>query len=396
MGKAASQGPGTTLPNTQRPKGELVWCHAADAAHVDIAHRLADRLKQDRPNLHLLITTPDSVTPHHSTDNDVFHADLPGESGSTARAFLNHWSPDICVWTAGDVRPVLLSQAHKEKVPLYLVDAVDKRLTGLGWRWLPNGQRAAFRLFDAIMARDTATELLLRNRMGVPAGKVSVGGPLWHGSRPMRCNEDERDELSKLLLGRPVWLAAHLTRDEVATILTAHQDITRLSHRMVLILSLDDPLDADFTKDALQTSGLRHVDWSAGEQPNETTQVILSDDAGDLGLWYRVAPISFLGSSLNQGTFGSDPNEPAAHGSAILYGPNVRHYLETYSRFAEVGAARIVRDASTLAAAVQRIIPPDQSAAMAHAAWDVATQSAGVMDRIVDIIEDALDRRKAS
>ena len=110
-----------------------------------------------------------------------------------------------------------------------------------------------------------------------------------------------------------------------------------------------------------------------------------------MGLWYRVAPITFMGSSLEAGQWGRDPNEPAAHGSAILYGPNVRRYLSGYSRFAEAGAARIVRDADTLAAAVQRLIPPDQSAAMAHAAWDVASQSAGVTDKILDLVQDTLD-----
>ncbi|MEM6587356.1 MAG: glycosyltransferase N-terminal domain-containing protein [Pseudomonadota bacterium] len=380
----------------KRPEGELVWCHAADAAHIGIAERLAERLKQDRPDMHLLITLPEGIDAPDRSQPYIRYADLPNESGGATRTFLDTWRPDICVWTAGDVRTVLLSQAHKENVPLYLVDAMDKRLTGLGWRWLPNGQRAAFKLFDAIMARDRATEHLLRHRMSVPADRVSVGGPLWQGSRPMRCNENERDQLARLLLGRPVWLGAHMMREEIATILTAHLDIMRLSHRMVLVLSLADPSDANFAKEALEENGLRYVDWTAGDQPDETTQVILSDDPGDLGLWYRLAPISFMGSSLNQGTYGSDPNEPAAHGSAILYGPNVRTYLETYSRFAEVGAARIVRDANTLAAAVQRIIPPDQSAAMAHAAWDVATQSAAVMDRIVEMLQDALDRRKTT
>ncbi|MEM7731848.1 MAG: glycosyltransferase N-terminal domain-containing protein [Pseudomonadota bacterium] len=398
MGKAANKSAATAASSDQssRSEGELVWCHAADAAHIGIAHRLAEKLKQDRPGMQLLVTLPEGVDAPDRRHDYVFYAHLPNESVGATRSFLENWRPDVCVWTAGDVRPFLLSQASKEDIPLYLVDAMDKRLTGLGWRWLPNGQRAAFKLFDAIMARDKATEHLLRHRMGVAADHVSVGGPLWQGSRPMRCNEDERDELGRLLLGRPVWLGAHLVQEEIATILAAHLDIMRLSHRMVLILSLSKLSDAPFAKQALEDAGLRYVDWTAGEVPNETTQVILSDDPGDLGLWYRLAPISFMGSSLNQGTYGSDPNEPAAHGSAILYGPNVRSYLETYSRFAEVGAARIVRDASTLAAAVQRIIPPDQSAAMAHAAWDVATQSAAVMDRVVEMIQDALDRRKAS
>ena len=191
-------------------------------------------------------------------------------------------------------------------------------------------------------------------------------------------------------------LGAHLENEEIAAVLSAHLEIIRISHRTVLIVSPKNPANAAIARAWLDENGLRYIEWSEGDLPNETTQVILADDPGDLGLWYRVAPISFMGSSLVPGTFGSDPNEPAAHGSAILYGPNVRQHLETYSRFSEVGAARIVRDASTLAAAVQRIIPSDQSASMAHAAWDVATQSAAVMDRIVDLILEALDRRKKS
>lgn len=378
-----------------RPEGALVWCHAADSSHVDIAHRLADRLTQDRPDAHLLVTTAPGMTAPAGTGVASRHAELPLENSHAADAFLEHWRPDVCIWTAGDIRPVLITQAHRSKVPLYLVDAVDARLSGIGWRWLPNGHRAAFKLFERIMARDTVTEDMLRQKLGVPAGRISVGGPLWQGSKPMRFSERERDELAKLLLGRPVWLGAHLARDEIVPVITAHQEVIRVSHRTVMVLAPEDSKDTALARDALEAGGLRFVDWSAGEEPNETTQVILADDTSDLGLWYRVAPISFMGSSLVQGCFGSDPNEPAAHGSAILYGPNVRHYLETYSRFAEVGAARIVRDASTLAAAVQRIIPVDQSAAMAHAAWDVATQSAAVMDRVVELIGEALDRRRA-
>jgi 3-deoxy-D-manno-octulosonic-acid transferase len=381
------------VTSKDRPAGEVVWCHAADASHAEIALRLADRLTQESPDIHLLLTTAQKTAPPQRLSVSARYAELPAETNGSARSFLDHWAPDVCVWTAGDIRPVLLSNAGRRDIPLFLVDAIDTRLSGLGWRWLPNGHRTAFKLFEKIMARDHATEEVLRVKLGVPGMRISVGGPLWQGSRPLRCNEEEREELSKLLLGRPVWLGAHLHRDEITQVLDAHLEIIRVSHRTVLVLSPNAFEDVEFARQCLENSGLRFIDWSAGEAPDETTQAILTDDPGDLGLWYRVAPITFMGSSLAAGTYGSDPNEPAAHGSAILYGPNVRQYLETYSRFAEVGAARIVRDAETLAHAVQRIIPADQSAAMAHAAWDVATQSAAVMDQIVDMILEALERR---
>ena len=141
----------------------------------------------------------------------------------------------------------------------------------------------------------------------------------------------------------------------------------------------------------LDREGWRHVIWSEGQLPEETSQVVLVDTEGELGLWYRLCPTTFMGNSLLPGQIGRDPNEPAAHGSAILYGPNVRRYLSSYSRFAEAGAARILRDAETLAGAVTRLIAPDQSAAMAHAAWDVASRGAEVTDKVIDLVQDTLD-----
>ena len=66
--------------------------------------------------------------------------------------------------------------------------------------------------------------------------------------------------------------------------------------------------------------------------------------------------------------------------------------LPAYTRFAEAGAARIVRDEATLAAALARLIAADHSAVMAHAAWDVASAGAQVTDQIVDLVQDTLDQ----
>lgn len=246
-----------------------------------------------------------------------------------------------------------------------------------------------------IMASSSNAERFIR-RLGVKDVEMTVTGPLLEGATPLNYNESDRELLATLLRGRPVWLAAHLQPEELDTVLKANRAISRISHRNLLILSPDDPAKVQDFRAAVEDANLRYVTWSEGELPEETTQVILADTPDELGLWYRLAPISFMGNSLAASFHGSDPNEPAAHGSAILYGPSIRRYLNTYSRFAEAGAARIVRDPTTLAAAVQRLMAADQSAAMAHAAWDVSSRSAEVTDRLMDLIQDTLDVLEAT
>ena len=161
--------------------------------------------------------------------------------------------------------------------------------------------------------------------------------------------------------------------------------------RALLVIVPDDIEQCQGMREHLDQNGWRYITWSEGQLPEETTQVIFADTHGELGLWYRIAPITFMASSLHSGQTGRDPNEPAVHGSAILYGPNIKNHLASYSRYAEAGGARIVRDTDTLSAAVRRLIAPDQSATMAHAAWDVASSGAEITDKIIDCVQDTLD-----
>ena len=117
------------------------------------------------------------------------------------------------------------------------------------------------------------------------------------------------------------------------------------------------------------------VRWSDGTYPDDNTSVVVADLPGETGLWFRVAPVSFLGGSLETGQGGQDPFAAAALGSAVLYGP-------------------IVNDAESLGAAVTWLIAPDQAAKMAMAGWDVVTEGADTMERIINLVQDGLDARE--
>lgn len=390
--RAGRAGP---VPDQARPPGPLIWAHAVDAARADTLVHLAERLAAQRRGLHLLLTTASTTPARTDTAASVVWQTVPEDNLPAAEAFLGHWRPDICLWTGGDLRPALLICAARMNIPLYLVDADEENLDRASWRWFPDMPRAVLGLFTEILTRTEAAARLVR-RFGAPERIVTVTGAFQEGAMTLPFSAAEREEMAGLLRSRPIWLASRIHRDELATVLETHREVSRLAHRSVLIVVPDDLQDCAGMRATLDAQGWRVAVWSEGEMPSETTQVILADTRGEMGLWYRLAPVTFMGSSLVSGQHGRDPNEPAAHGSAILYGPNVGRYLNRYSRYAEAGAARIVRDSQTLTAAVQRLIAPDQAAVMAHAAWDVASRGAAVTDRIQDMLLDRLDRLDAA
>jgi len=166
----------------------------------------------------------------------------------------------------------------------------------------------------------------------------------------------------------------------------------RITHRLLLVLEPADPDRIPSLLAELERQDMPRAIWSRGEWPDDGTQVLVADQPGELGLWYRLATVTFLGGSLAQGHGGTEPMAAAALGTAILYGPNVRRYLPSYTRLANAGAARIVNDEMSLGSAVSNLIAPENAASMAHAGWDVVSEGAEVVDRVIGLVQTTLDR----
>ncbi|MGI3169597.1 3-deoxy-D-manno-octulosonic acid transferase [Pseudooceanicola sp. C21-150M6] len=374
-----------------RPDGPVVWGHTPDPDQIPALLQLASRIGINRPEVSMVLTTPGPLQPLSDLTTRVSPVQLPEDSTSASKAFLAHWRPNLCIWHTGHLRPVLLGQAIRSGIPLVLVDMKEDALPETRLRWRSRNDRGLLASPEKIFANSGNAARKLA-RLGANPDHIEVTGPLQQGGTALPCDEETRAELSEILATRPVWLATRIRLDELDQIVEAHRQAIRASHRIFLILVPADPADAPEMDRILTRTGLRHVRWSQGQQPDELTQVLLAENRCDMGLWYRLAPVAFMGSSLAPGHGGTDPYEAASLGSAILYGPHVENHATKYEKFARAGAARLVRDAAALSATVIRLTAVDQAAVMAQAAWDVATEGAHVTDQVVETVEDILDR----
>ncbi|SHH44603.1 3-deoxy-D-manno-octulosonic acid transferase [Cognatishimia maritima] len=383
-------------PNLSRDRDKaLIWLHCAEPGHYRELLQLGQRLQKQRGGCQILITQGPDQPRMTDLPEGVLSCNCPSENPLDVAKFLNHWQPDVLIWKGRWLRPSLLSGAQKTGVPMVLVDASEPAIENKSLRWIPDSLRATLDLFGRIYAVDPASAFRLRRILG-PQALIDDSGALQEDNPALGCVETDLEDLGEALKGRPVWLASYLHKGELEAVLTAHRASIRLSPRMVLIIVPKDPLDAGAVLTACEDGGWRVSLWDNGEMPEEKTHILLAEDARELGLFYRIAPVSFLGSSLVSGQGGSNPFEPAALGSAILYGPGISNYLEAYSRLAKAGAARIVKDADTLSAALASLMAPDKVAKMVHAGWEVVSEGALVSDRIIDHLNDAMDQRGIS
>ncbi len=376
-----------------RPPGTLIWAHATSAPRLAALCDIGARLKTLHPDLRVLVTVDPNLPMAVDATDDAgcdWMLPVPPEGAGPARHFLDHWRPDIGIWTGGHLRPSLILAASAAGVPLVLLDAdaagFDARRRG----WFSDPARNALNRFSRVLARNAAAAAAMQ-RAGLAPARIEIAGRLQLGPNPPFCADSEVADVAEELAGRPTWLAALVRPDEVGAVLSAHRVASRFAHRLLMAVIPDGTEALNVSLALLDGMMLRHKVWQPGDPIGDNLQVLVIDDVEALGLWYRISPQVFIGNSLIPDGQGHSPMDAAALGSAVLFGPNVAAHEAAYARLGAAGAAHLVADAAALGTEVARLVAPDKAAVMALAGWDVATEGAEMTDRIIAMILGFLD-----
>ncbi len=98
---------------------------------------------------------------------------------------------------------------------------------------------------------------------------------------------------------------------------------------------------------------------SQNQQPDEDCAIYIADSLGELGLFYSLCPVSFIGGSLVPHG-GQNPIEAALIGSAIITGPYYQNFAAVYRHFLEAEAVFKIADNIELTSILNRLIKNPQ------------------------------------
>ena len=376
------------VEQSARPAGELIWMHIATVGSIRPAAELMSRLLEDRPDAAPLVTFSSGISPKKVPQTLGEVRQLPLDAGFAIKRFLNHWQPNILIWFGGSFRPRLLQETRTHGIPCLSIDADDGHIGLESHSFIPNLTAQTADAFDHIVA-ETDLSAQRWNRLGIEFARIEVCGRLGEGGAPVELDEDRAESLSQQLGTRPCWYASHLQSSELSDVFKAHRVVLRRSHRALLAVSMADATDCAQARNLASDFGLQ-VRWSVDETTLEEGDQVLIVPQAENTLWHRLAPISFLGSSLSA-SGGIDPFAASAMGSAIVHGTHVSNFSAAYDRLCVAKASNIVRNGKELCSAIETLLSPDRAAALAQAAWDVATAGAEATDRVNDLTQDILD-----
>lgn len=381
-GLRASDGSDKPVTQPSRPQGVVIWARCCDPAQLTAIETLNRKLAEDGDPIHVIATLT-------QWDTSLAGRALAEPYGKgNIRAFIAHWRPAMVIWVHGNLDLILLEQLRIAGIPSVLVNASADGLEFTTGNWVPGVMRSVLPQLDAVLTLDqqTAEKLI---RAGARPSSVRVSGAMEDCAPPLPCRHEDRQKLAAAIGTRPTWLAADADLDECIDLCAAHVTASRRAHRLLLIVVPRNASDAAGFAERMRAAGLHVALRSQESEPSDPTQVYVVDTKDELGLWYRISPITYLGGTLH-GAPCRDPFEAATLGSALLYGPRVAPFERHAARLNAAGASQLIRSSVDLGPNVERLLATDKAAALALAAWDVTSRGADVTNRIVSLIQRRL------
>lgn len=338
-----------------RPDGPLVWGHAVGVGEAMALSGMFAHMGKLWPQANFLITTTARTSGDALHKNGLpprcIHQFAPVDTPSTVARFLNHWRPQLAVWCEMDLWPALIHATAERGIPQALVNArldagaLNKRRWG---SWI---YQALLPGFSTLWAQNTETQNGLIC-LGALPDRVQVTGTIKSMSPPLACDAAQLTAWQLALQDRPVWLLASSHPGEEAMALQAHNLLRQDFPNALLIIVPRAPARGPEILTLCPSGTLLRSAKQA--LPALQDAVHVSDTIGEMGLWYRLAPVAMLGGSWAE-VGGHNPHEPLALGCVVLHGPHVGNFEESYRELDRQGHSQTVSGVDKLAHLVTKV-----------------------------------------
>ena len=340
----------------KRPEGQLIWIHAASVGESLSTLPLIDLLVKHDKKTHVLLTTGTISSANLMKErlpNRAFHQYAPIDHSKYVRNFFNCWNPDIGIWTESEFWPNLVIEAKNHGVPIGLINGRISDKSFRGWKRLGKMISIIIRKFDFCLGQ---TENDTR-RLGIlGAKKYEYLGNLKFSSPPLPVNKQELLHLSAQIQDRPCWLAASTHKGEEEIVAHVHQKLKASYNSILTVIVPRHPERGDEIFETLrQYNNFKISRRSLSNSINSDTDIYLADTIGELGLFFSLSKITFMGKSLVP-LGGQNPIEPLKLGSAVIHGPHMSNFTEIVKELSKCGCAVQIENSNQLYTGVYELL----------------------------------------
>lgn len=386
-------------PTIQRPNGKLIWIHGASVGEAISILPLINLLSEKYQDAHFLITTG-TVTSANLLENKLpprtIHQYVPVDILPYVKRFLQHWQPDLALWVESELWPNLISEVGKI-CPLILINGRMSGESYIKWQNYSQFIKELLGNFSLLLAQSKADATRLDS---LGAANIKYVGNIKYAAPELNYDEQKLAELKKQIGGRPLWVAASThkvgdIREEKIAALT-HKKLKQKFPDLFTIIVPRHPARKDEILAEISNEGLLVALRSNGDIISDKTDIYLADTMGELGIFYRLSDIVFVGGSIGP-VGGHNPLEPANLKCAIIVGLQTFNFVEITNEFIEKNAIIVIKDENELADVVINLLnDKSKIISLANSALNLVQEKTDVMDKVLKEISPYMEKKNAA
>ncbi len=379
-------------PSKPRPEGRLIWMHGASVGESISMLPLIQRLLEIYPDTHVMVTTGTLTSAEvmaKRLPERAFHQYLPIENPVYATRFIKHWRPDIALWFESEFWPSMLSCIKRKNIPLILVNGRISNKSFKRWQQFEFVIKEILDCFTLCLGQSEEDTYRLRV---LGAKNTLCLGNLKYAGLPLPVDQDKKAEAAAGFADRPIWLVSSTHDDEEFKIGRFLKPLGQKIPGLLTVIVPRHPHRGVEIRDKLSKElHLKTALRSAGEAIKPDTEVYIADTIGELGIWYELIPLVFIGGSLIPHG-GQNFMEPSRCRDAVIVGPHMHNFTDAMNRAKKADAIIQVNDVIDLIDMVENLLTnPDLLEAKRSLAYNWATGEAKVLDGIVEKIQAYLE-----
>lgn len=375
-------------PGRERPEGRLIWLHGASVGESISMLPLINRLLEIYPDVHVMVTTGTTTSAEvmaKRLPERAFHQYLPIDNPIFTSRFVRYWHPTIALWFESEFWPAMLSTIKRRNIPLILINGRISNKSFRRWQQFDYIFRELLGCFTTCLGQSEEDAYRLRF---LGCKDAMCLGNLKYAGMPIPVDEDKKKEILQQIKKRPVWLASSTHNDEEFKIGRFLPDLQEKHEGLLTIIAPRHPnrgleIAQKLREEYHLTVALR----SAGEKITSQTNVYVADTIGEMGIWFELCPIVFVGGSLIPHG-GQNFMEPSRCRDAVIVGPHMHNFTDAVNRAKHADGLIQVNDVLELTEMVDQLLcNKELLEAKRSLAYNWATSEAKVLDGIVEKIQ---------
>ena len=343
------------FPSKRRINGNLIWFHGSSVGELLSILPLVQVLEKNKSINQILITTSTlssaQIFKKYNLKKTV-HQFFPIDSIFFSYKFLNYWKPTIAIFIESEIWPSIFRVLNKKNIPLVLLNARITKKTFKKWKSVKEFSNSVFQNISIAYPQNEETLNYLK-KLNISKIK-KIGNLKFFNNQQSKFTKLDQTFL-KNINHKKIWCASSTHPGEEIICVNAHINLKKKYKNLLTIIIPRHIHRVNKIVDEIKSLDLNVVLHSSRPKKLNDTDIYLVDTYGETKKFYQATDIVFMGKSISR-KGGQNPLEPANLGSAVLYGPNVDNFKDTYKLLKKLKVAYKVNGVKSLTNSIDKLI----------------------------------------